>query len=572
MPALTTPGGRSAGPPRELRTDVCIIGAGPAGLTVARELIGASFDVLVLESGLYEPDEAAQRLADSHTESDFYAPHAMAGARRRQFGVTPNDWVHVTWPGVSRTYARTLTGEAIDFTAKDWQPGSGWPVGPEELKDYYTRASLAWSGHAIDESVDRWSTASTPVLELGPLGTRMAQYAPADSFTLRARDELSAAGNVTVIVGSTVIGVEGGAGGDSRTGRGPERITRAEVVRSDGSRLRVLAEIFVLAGGGVENSQVLLSSGSTRPGGPANRYDNVGRYVTDHPEFRLGAIVPSSMDAFHRLGLYDLHYVGDEMVNGVLSFDQDFKRDHELLNMGAVLIPKRAGFNSEAERALRRLKPLLKGRRTEKPLASARAIAARPGDALAALRGMDGRRAGSWRHSPDAYRWFRGGWSRPEADRSEFTSFAVHAATEQSPDRDNQLTLSGATDALGRRRLHLRLAWSAADRRNLLRGMRFFATQIERSGLGRFDSWLEFEGPLRPSFGGMHHPMGGTRMHGDPVLGVVDENCRVHGTSNLYVAGSSVFPTSLGYVNPTLTIVALSTRLADHLRLQAGGG
>ncbi len=77
---------------------------------------------------------------------------------------------------------------------------------------------------------------------------------------------------------------------------------------------------------------------------------------------------------------------------------------------------------------------------------------------------------------------------------------------------------------------------------------------------------------MRPRLGGMHHPMGGTRMHVDPAQGVVDENCQVHGVSNLYVAGSSVFPTSLGYVNPTLTVVALSTRLADHLRSTLSAG
>ena len=58
--------------------------------------------------------------------------------------------------------------------------------------------------------------------------------------------------------------------------------------------------------------------------------------------------------------------------------------------------------------------------------------------------------------------------------------------------------------------------------------------------------------------------MGTTRMHCDPQKGVVDNNCRVHGVDNLFVAGSVVFPTA-GYANPTLTIIALALRLADHL-------
>jgi choline dehydrogenase-like flavoprotein len=64
---------------------------------------------------------------------------------------------------------------------------------------------------------------------------------------------------------------------------------------------------------------------------------------------------------------------------------------------------------------------------------------------------------------------------------------------------------------------------------------------------------------------GAFHHCGTTRMHINPKNGVVNENCRVHGMSNLFVAGSSVFPT-IGYANPTLTIVALAVRLADHIK------
>jgi len=64
--------------------------------------------------------------------------------------------------------------------------------------------------------------------------------------------------------------------------------------------------------------------------------------------------------------------------------------------------------------------------------------------------------------------------------------------------------------------------------------------------------------------------MGGTRMHGDPRQGVVDADARVHGIANLYVAGSSLFPTG-GAANPTFTLVALALRLADHLNRRIGG-
>jgi choline dehydrogenase-like flavoprotein len=100
--------------------------------------------------------------------------------------------------------------------------------------------------------------------------------------------------------------------------------------------------------------------------------------------------------------------------------------------------------------------------------------------------------------------------------------------------------------------------------------MQVLAAEIEGSGIGRFHRWVDFTGPTRPVTHGLHHPMGGTRMHDDPKVGVVDRDCKVHGVPNLYLAGSSVFTTGLGYANPTLTIAALSTRLAEHLQMVVG--
>jgi choline dehydrogenase-like flavoprotein len=81
---------------------------------------------------------------------------------------------------------------------------------------------------------------------------------------------------------------------------------------------------------------------------------------------------------------------------------------------------------------------------------------------------------------------------------------------------------------------------------------------------------VQFEGPGRPTDKGFHHPMGSTRMHEDPRQGVVDADLRVHGVDNLYVVGSSVYPNGHGYANPTLTLLALALRLADHLRRSMG--
>lgn len=540
-------------------TDVCVVGAGPAGLTFARSCIGATFEVLVLEGGWYVWDEQAQDLRSSAVDSPYYRRDALSVGRRRQFGGTANIWSHVTRPDGGRVYARALPAEAVDFEARDWQPTGGWPLGYDDLAPYYDRVARTWMGRPVDNETATWSRPGRPPLPLreGPLRTQMAQYGASDVFTGRYRDELFVSDNVRVQVDSTVVELVSDRSGST--------IRRARVRRADGSTYFVEAKVFVMAGGTVENVQTLLHSEATRPGAVGNRHDNVGRYVADHPEFLMGTIRPSDAGLVEQLGLYDMHYVDDSLVSGLLTFDQEYKREERLLNMAAVLLPQPAGFGTAAERAIRSLRPLRSGQVPPQALTHLGSVLAAPRDSAAVLHDRLVKRRRRGRDYKDGYVWHRGGWSRPGIDRSELPVLEVHAATEQSPERDNLLQLTGALDGLGRRRVKLTLGWSASDQENLLRTVSAFGAEIEGSGLGTFHRWIEFTGETRPVAHGVHHPMGGTRMHADPRVGVVDESCRVHGVSNLYLAGSSVFTTGLGYANPTLTLLALSVRLAEHV-------
>jgi choline dehydrogenase-like flavoprotein len=555
----------SGDPSSAVVTDVCVVGAGPAGLAFARSCVGRGVEVLVLESGLDVPDEAAQSLRSSEVDSPYYTPDALAAGRARQLGGTATIWSHVTRPDdPERVYARVLPAEAVDFEHRRWQPTSGWPIGMDDLAPYYDRVARSWVGGPVENRASTWSRAGRQPLPLreGPLTTLVAQYGARDVLTERYRDEILASRNVSVRLDSTVVELESDRSGSA--------IRRARVQRGDGSTYVVEAGVFVMAGGAVENVQTLLHSDATRPGAAGNRHDNVGRYVADHPEFLLGTIRPADPDLVNQIGLYDLHYVEDRMVSGLLTFDQDFKRERHLLNMAAVLLPQRAGFGSPAERAIRSLRPLASGTLPSQALTHLRSVVTSPGDSASVLYNQLVKRWARGGDYKDGYVWHRGGWSRPEIDRSRLPVLEVHVAAEQTPERGNRLELTGEQDRLGRRRVRLRLGWSQEDRDNVLRSAAVFASEIEGSGLGTFHRWVEYTGATRPMSYGVHHPMGGTRMHADPRLGVVDENCKVHGVSNLYVAGSSVFTTGLGYANPTLTLLALSVRLADHVAAQQG--
>jgi choline dehydrogenase-like flavoprotein len=145
---------------------------------------------------------------------------------------------------------------------------------------------------------------------------------------------------------------------------------------------------------------------------------------------------------------------------------------------------------------------------------------------------------------------------------------------EQAPNPDSRVMLVNDRDRFGMPRAALDWRLSMADKDSVAAIARALDGELQRLGIGRVEpaEWLSDgrpEWPVDPTvsnhpIGGYHH-MGTTRMSADPALGVVDADCRVHGYGNLYVAGSSVFPTG-GWANPTLTILALVLRLAAHLR------
>jgi choline dehydrogenase-like flavoprotein len=339
-------------------------------------------------------------------------------------------------------------------------------------------------------------------------------------------------------------------------------VRKLRVAKGDGRTFSVAAKTYILACGGVENVQMLLSSDVTQPGEEGNRHDNIGRYVTDHPEFRMGCIFPSDPDVYDKIALYDIRWVGGYMVSGFLTISDEVKRSEKLLNMSVVLAARGPGFGTEAHRAVAGLAAAIRHREAPSRLsADIRSILRSPVDATAFLRS---------RKAEYTYAETHGGWSRPDVNRKKFAAIELWSAFEQTPRRDNRLTLISDRDWLGRKKLRFDHCWSEADRANIQRSIKTFTAEIEPVGLGRVQPWIEFEGSSRPRFTGWHHPMGGTRMHVDPRFGVVDENCLVHGLSNLYVAGSSVFPTGVGYANPTLTLLALAVRLADHVKGSLG--
>jgi choline dehydrogenase-like flavoprotein len=322
-----------------------------------------------------------------------------------------------------------------------------------------------------------------------------------------------------------------------------------------GIQARVQARRYVLAAGGIENARLLLASADSPERAPGNAHDLVGRYFTDHPFVNVGMLVLE--DDARDLDFYFPQAVApaagpqgnggkQPAVRATLTLRRAVLEAESLHNAALFFHPRYEShpvFASSEVRAFLELWDKIRRKAVPGGLAPyfRRAIRAPHRIAHAAARKL----------------LLRAGRSK---------SWRVRAMFETEPQYDNRVTLSPARDALNRPRARLQWRLSAHDLRCMGRATQLFDDAFRRAGVGRLE--LAFpdtaDGWRSVVEGGKHH-MGTTRMHADPRCGVVDPDGRVHGVPNLYVSGSSVFPSG-GYANPTLTIVALAIRLADHLR------
>jgi choline dehydrogenase-like flavoprotein len=273
---------------------------------------------------------------------------------------------------------------------------------------------------------------------------------------------------------------------------------------------------------------------------------------------RVGVVILRDPAMIRSAGVYDLALGAGITQIGSLSVREDVRRSEQLQGFGAYLVPRHAVFASEAIASLLTLVPAARSRRVPRNASRhvARLLRGLPQVAQMAML----RRRREHRHKES-----EGGWSNYEFEASRYAAFQLSALVEQAPDRDNRVCLTDERDELGLPKARLDWRWSGRDIDSLHRTCQILADDLRVAGIGRFQPWITDDDTGPDWFTGHHH-MGTTRMNRDPNRGVVDENGQVHGVGNLHVAGSSVFPTGLGHVNPTLTIVALAIRLADRLR------
>jgi choline dehydrogenase-like flavoprotein len=530
---------------RELSCRVCVIGAGAAGITLALELARHNLDVVLVTGGGVRQSEANCRLYEG-TANPPGSHERLEELRVRAFG-----------GGTLRWGGRLVPFDRIDFEKRPFVPHSGWPISYEEVAALWPRAAalceVGPDPFQVSASRETWDVPDS--LGNGAIDTRdVERWSTPTDFAARYRDELLRSANIRVLVDHHAV--------ELRLSDDLQRIERVRLVSRSEGNLDVKATVFVLAAGGIENARLLLASRNQIAAGIGNHSDMVGRCYMSHMAGTYGWLTLNGpgKPPFYRLA---------KDGNGSYyrrRFRLSDQAQRELGVMNIIAFPFRPDIGDPSHR-----------------------------DAVLSLLYLEHL---ATRHDPDVkpswktigrhlanvafnhpLGWFSGLrqlWARSRRPRLPFI-LPYHARaqdllffqSEHAPNRDSRLVLGDAVDEFGMPRVEAQVRFLDIDTETVCTFYRQLDQALRTDGVGRLEydeaGLRQYLAGLTRQFHTASHHLGTTRMSADPAEGVVDPQCRVHSVDNLYVSGGSVFPTA-GHANPTLTLLSLTLRLAEHLR------
>jgi choline dehydrogenase-like flavoprotein len=538
-------------PTREYRCDLCIIGSGPVGMALALESERLGRDVVVLESG---PNRVSPELTESSratiVDPKRHAPMEIAVCR----ALGGTSW---TWGG------RCVAFDDIDFETRAYVPHSGWPIVHDDIRPWYSRAAeYLLCGN---------DTFYSPPQHLNILGGDVSvafleRWSTESRLALVHGKRIERSERITLCLNSTVIDLDLGTDG---------RVVENVLVAGLDGQSRVKARTVILAGGGVETTRLLLAVQRHWQGHFGGADGPLGRYYMGHISGKIANIVFNQPAAIADLD-FELDASG-AYVRRRFMLSAEVQRTHELLNTS--FFADNAPFHDPRHHSsvlstvflALALPPI--GRRILSEAIRIAHVGPKPHHFGAHIMNVvRGAPAGVL----DLLQIIRDRLLvSPRKPgflvRNHDGRYALHYHAEQEPNPDSRVVLTDQVDRFGLPRVAIDLRFTEGDARSVIGSHKVLDAALRTNVIGRLDYWYPEnqlqDCVLTQASDGLHQ-VGTTRMGRDSKDSVVDADLKVHNIANLYVASSSVFPTT-GQANSTFLAAALAIRLAHHLNMGA---
>lgn len=548
---------RSIIPDSLIEADLCIVGGGAAAISLALEYMNSGKQVVMIPGG--GPNQSASAIDLYRGKASPSGSHEpLEENRLRMWGGTTTVWG-----------GRCVPFDPIDFESRSWILDSGWPIGLDDLNDYISRANiLSEAGEACFDARSVFPREQDEIIKgfdnKDFVSWPLERWSIPTDFSKRYRKDLETAKNVRVLLHAHAIHLQLETDGAS--------IRHVDAACTPGRMFCVKAKNTVIACGALENARLLLASNDICPKGIGNEHDLVGRYYQSHRFGVCGHVEIKNPDKdfiydFERDedGVYcrrrfwltpdaqEKHQVGN--VVGFFFRNVSGSSEHRNAMVSMIMLVKT--LLGGAKKGPKRFFHIIKDQRRE--LGAHAWIVLKDGPSIfGQLAAVAYTRFFQRRRLPMVL---------PPKSSNRFPLFYQ---TEHVPLWGSRVLLDhSSADEFGMPRLDVQIKFADIDHRTVTTFIKLFAERLEKSGLGYFhlsETEKEFlANPENQAFNSNAHNIGTTRMSANVESGVVDINCKVHSINNLYVAGSSVFPTS-SHANPTLMIIALSLRLAEHLK------
>lgn len=506
--------------PQDYECDICLVGSGAASLALLTKFYDTPYRVVVLEAGGEEVTTQHQDLYHATVPH-----HPFGGAQEGRFRVFGGSTVK--WGG------QALPLDPFDFAKRPWVPFSGWPLAYAEVAQHYAEVDefLRVEPHAYEAEMHELLK-ERKLPDSAELKFRFSKWSPKPNLREAYRAQLAASTTITLVQQASLVAIN--------LTDNHAAVESLRISSLGGRQGTVRAKRYVLACGGIENARLLLASQHQCPAGVGNGHDLVGRFFQDHPNAHVATLTNAGGLAQR---YFNYFFVRKTRCLPRFMLTEQFQAQQQVLNASASVL-----FFPQDDDAYAQVLDLYRRQ------------------ARGQLAWQDVRtllRVGQRAHQllqPVASLLLRKKVFTPNPTAK------LNLMLETPPDPTNRVTLTRERDALGLPVAAVEWRLNGLVHHSLLRTTQLFADYFARLNLGTLElaDWVNTP-DWAPHLKDAYHHIGTTRMAATPQAGVVDSDCRVFGVANLYVAGSSVFPTS-GHSNPTVTLLALVFRLASHLK------